>query len=91
MEGLGRAVGREPSGGGTRAEAPSDRSSRTMLCPPQGNGELLFTYGFTAPDNPLDTVEGIIVGCAPTARAELSAERRRLLNEQASRHRQRYR
>ena len=49
---------------------------------PKGNQELLFTYGFSVADNPLDTVEGIIVGCAPSADPVLSAERRRLLDEQ---------
>lgn len=46
----------------------------------KGNQELLFTYGFAVRDNPLDAVEGIVVGCRPSADAALMAERRRLLD-----------
>ena len=48
----------------------------------KGNQELIFTYGFAIPDNPLDAVEGVVVGCAPTDDEALAAERRRLLDEQ---------
>ena len=47
----------------------------------KGNQELLFTYGFAVRDNPLDAVEGIVVGCRPSADAELTAERKRLLEQ----------
>ena len=49
---------------------------------PKGNGELLFTYGFAVFGNPLDTVEGIIVGCRHTSNARLAAARLRFLDEQ---------
>ena len=49
----------------------------------KGNQELLFTYGFAIRDNPLDAVEGIVVGCAPADDPALDAERRRLLDEQS--------
>ncbi|KOO30232.1 gpi mannosyltransferase 3-like protein, partial [Chrysochromulina tobinii] len=47
----------------------------------KGNEELLFTYGFAVRGNPLDAVEGVVVGCAPTPDTALAAERRRLLEE----------
>ena len=47
----------------------------------KGNEELLFTYGFAVRGNPLDAVEGVVVGCAPTPDTALVAERRRVLEE----------
>jgi hypothetical protein len=84
---VGQAIGWEAGCGGVRFRC------RTSPCVPagsplynnygpKGNQELLFTYGFAVPDNPLDSVEGIVVGCAPASDAALGAERRRLLDEQ---------
>ncbi|KAL1508537.1 hypothetical protein AB1Y20_004636 [Prymnesium parvum] len=79
----GHPIGWEAGAGGIRFRA------RVCVAPgeplynnygPKGNGELLFTYGFAVPDNPLDTVEGIVIGCSP-GDAGLAAERARLLDE----------
>jgi hypothetical protein len=83
---VGHPIGWEAGCGGVRFR------SRTQPCVlpgqplynnygPKGNQELLFTYGFSVEANPLDAVEGIMVGCAPTEDEALAAERRRLLDE----------
>lgn len=40
---------------------------------PKGNAELLYTYGFAVRDNPLDSVDGIVVGCPGIRERESTA------------------
>ncbi len=53
---------------------------------PKGNGDLLFTYGFATAENPFDSVEGIILGCAPSSDSPLDARRAALLDERGISH-----
>lgn len=49
---------------------------------PKGNAELLHTYGFCVRNNPLDSVEGIVLGCpCPAAGGETGDEERLLHRE----------
>ena len=81
----GHPIGWEAGCGGVRFRCRSDVPINAQLYNnygPKGNGELLFTYGFAVFGNPLDTVEGIIVGCRHTSNARLAAARLRFLDEQ---------
>ena len=81
---VGQRIGWEAGGGCVRFRCRADVSKGDPLYNNyggKGNQELLFTYGFAVRDNPLDAVEGIVVGCAADADAGLSAGRRRLLEE----------
>ena len=82
---VGHPIGWEAGSGGVRFRCRIDIPKGQPLFNnygDKGNQELLFTYGFAVRDNPLDAVEGIIVGCAPDGDAAVSAERKRLLDEQ---------
>ncbi|KAL3925915.1 MAG: hypothetical protein SGPRY_003535, partial [Prymnesium sp.] len=61
----GHPIGWEAGGGGVRFVSRVRVDGGEPLYNnygPKGNGELLWTYGFAVPGNPLDSVEGIIVG-----------------------------
>ena len=81
----GHRIGWEAGCGGVRfrCRAPVERGEPLFNnYGSKGNPELLFTYGFAIKDNPLDTVDGVVVGCPAASDPALAAERRRLLDEQ---------